>query len=180
MNVSATGIPVVWTNARNARLAWVRIAPLPARMIGFSAARMISVARSSSRGPGSGWTGGWRGRGEASSGRPITSSGSSRWVAPGFSDSATLNAFRTTSGTISGLEIRAFHFVTGRMMPIRSMYWCDSLCIRSRSDWPVSATSGARSRNASATAVTRLVAPGPSVPRQTPALPVNRPYASAM
>ena len=41
------------------------------------------------------------------------------------------------------------------------MYWCDSLCMRSRSDWPVSATSGARSRNASATAVTRLVAPGP-------------------
>ena len=41
------------------------------------------------------------------------------------------------------------------------MYWCDSLCIRSRSDWPVSATSGARSRNASATAVTRFVAPGP-------------------
>ena len=47
------------------------------------------------------------------------------------------------------------------MIPIRSMYWCDSLCIRSRSDCPVSATSGARSRNASATAVTRLVAPGP-------------------
>ena len=40
------------------------------------------------------------------------------------------------------------------------MYWCDSLCMRSRSAWPVSATSGARSRKASATAVTRLVAPG--------------------
>ena len=32
------------------------------------------------------------------------------------------------------------------------MYWCDSLCMRSRSPWPVSATSGERSRNASATA----------------------------
>ena len=32
------------------------------------------------------------------------------------------------------------------------MYWWDSLCIRSRSAWPVSATSGERSRNASATA----------------------------
>ena len=125
--------------------------------------------------PGSGWTGAWRGSGEASSGRIITSSGSSRWVEPGFSDSATLNALRTTSGTISGLETRAFHFTTGRMIPSRSMYWCDSLCIRSRSDWPVSATSGARSRNASATAVTRLVAPGPSVPRHTPARPVSRP-----
>ena len=49
------------------------------------------------------------------------------------------------------------------------MCWCDSLCIRSRSAWPVSATSGERSRNASATAVIRFVAPGPSVPRQTPA-----------
>ena len=32
----------------------------------------------------------------------MTSSGSSRWVAPGFSDSATANALRTTSGMISG------------------------------------------------------------------------------
>ena len=110
----------------------------------------------------------------------MTSSGSSRWVAPGFSDSATLNALRTTSGMISGLVTRAFHFVIGRMISTRSMYWCDSLCIRSRSAWPVSATSGARSRNASATAVTRFVAPGPSVPRQTPARPVRRPYMSAM
>ena len=48
MNVSATGIPVVWTNARNARLACVRIAPLPARITGFRRPRMISVARWSS------------------------------------------------------------------------------------------------------------------------------------
>ncbi len=175
MNVSATGIPVVCTNARSARLAWVRIAPLPARMTGRSAAMITSVARWSSFMPGSGCTGAWRGSGEASSGRIITSSGNSRWVEPGFSDSATLNALRTTSGTISGLETRAFHFTTGRMIASRSMYWCDSLCIRSRSDWPVSATSGARSRKASATAVTRLVAPGPSVPRHTPARPVSRP-----
>ena len=37
---------------------------------------------------------------------------------PGFSDSATLNALRTTSGMISGLETRAFHLTIGRMMPI--------------------------------------------------------------
>ena len=43
-------------------------------------------------------------------------------MAPGFSDSATLNALRTTSGTISGLETRAFHLTTGRRIPIRSMY----------------------------------------------------------
>ena len=41
------------------------------------------------------------------------------------------------------------------------MYWCDSLCMRSRSAWPVRATSGARSRKASATAVMRFMAPGP-------------------
>ena len=34
--------------------------------------------------PGSGWTGAWRGSGAASSGRPITSSGSSRWVGAGL------------------------------------------------------------------------------------------------
>ena len=43
----------------------------------------------------------------------MTSSGSSRCVAPGFSDSATLKALRTTSGMISGLATRAFHFVIG-------------------------------------------------------------------
>ena len=41
---------------------------------------------------------------------------------------------------------RAFHLVIGRITRTRSMYWCDSLCIRSRSPWPVRATSGARSR----------------------------------
>ncbi len=81
---------------------------------------------------------------------------------------------------IAGSLTRAFHFVIGRMIATTSMYWWDSLCIRSRSPWPVSATSGARSRYASATAVTRFVAPGPSVPRQTPARPVRRPYMSAM
>src|SRR3954471_12141557 len=75
---------------------------------------------------------------------------------------------------------RAFHFVTGFIMETMSMYWWDSLCMRSRSPWPVSATSGERSRKASATPVTRFVAPGPSVPRQTPARWVRRPYMSAM
>ena len=97
------------------------------------------------------------------------------WVAPGFSPSASLKALRTTSGMIAGSDSRAFHFVIGRITRTRSMYWCDSLCMRSRSPWPVSATSGARSRKASATAVTRFSAPGPSVPRQTPAWPVSRP-----
>ena len=42
-------------------------------------------------------------------------------VAPGFSDSATLKALRTTSGMMSGEVTRAFHFVIGRKRPTRSM-----------------------------------------------------------
>ena len=37
-----------------------------------------------------------------------------------------------------------------------------------------------RALDASPIAVTRFIAPGPSVPRQTPARPVSRPYMSAM
>ena len=180
MNVSAIEIPVARANSRSAGAAPARITPLPTRAIGLIAWRMRSAASSSSRAPGSGSTGLRRGSGWASSGSAMTSSGSSRCVAPGFSDSATLNALRTTSGMISGEVIRAFHLVIGRIISTTSMYWCDSLCIRSRPPWPVSATSGARSRNASATAVMRFVAPGPRVPRQTPARPVRRPYMSAM
>ena len=113
--------------------------------------------------------------GVASSGAAITSSGSSRCVGPGFCACATLNALRTASGMIAGAVSDAFHLTIGRMRDTTSMYWWDSLCMRSRSPWPVSATTGEWSRKASATAVTRLVAPGPSVPRQTPALRVSRP-----
>ena len=109
-----------------------------------------------------------------------TSSGTSMWHAPGFSDSASLNALRITSGTTAETSSRVFHLVRGRIDSTMSTYWCDSLWIRSRPAWPVIATSGARSRLASATPVARLVAPGPSVARQTPARPVRRPQASAM
>ncbi len=101
-------------------------------------------------------------------------------VGPGFWPCATLNALRTASGIIAGEFSRAFHLVIGLKSEMTSMYWWLSLCVRSRSPWPVSATSGERSSQASATAVTRLVAPGPSVPRHTPARWVRRPYMSAM
>ena len=107
---------------------------------------MMSAALSSSRAAGSGCTRRRRGSGSASISAAITSSGSSMCVAPGFSSSATLKALRTTSGMIAASERRAFHLVIGRITRSRSMYWCDSLCMRSRSPWPVSATSGARSR----------------------------------
>ncbi len=180
MKVSATGMPVARTNSRSAGAAPARTTPLPASATGLSAPRIRSAAFSSSRAAGSGRTWRRRGSGSASTSAAITSSGSSIWVEPGFSPSASLNALRTTSGMIAGSASRAFHLVIGRITRRRSMYWCDSLCMRSRSPCPVSATSGARSRNASATAVTRFRAPGPSVPRQTPARPVSRPWTSAM
>jgi hypothetical protein len=122
MKVSATAIPVARLNSRSAAPAPARTTPLPARATGLIALRMTSEAFSSSLAAGSGFTGRRRGSGAASSSIAMTSSGSSRCVAPGFSDSATLNALRTTSGMISGLATRAFHFVIGRMMSSRSMY----------------------------------------------------------
>ena len=76
---------------------------------------------------------------------------------------------------------RAFHFVIGRIISTRSMYWCDSLCIRSRSrlagerDERRAVEEGVGDRGDEVQS-----RPGPSVPRQTPARPVRRPYMSAM
>ena len=102
MKVSATGMPVARTNSRSAGVAPPRTTPLPASATGLMAPRIRSAALSSSRACGSGWTGLRRGSGAASISAAITSSGSSMWVAPGFSASATLNALRTTSGMIAG------------------------------------------------------------------------------
>src|SRR4051794_18135390 len=181
MNVSATPIPVARANSRSAGAAPTRATPLPASTTGLIAPRITSAAFSSSCALGSGRRSVVRaGSGAASTDAAMTSSGSSMWVGPGFCACAILNALRTASGMIRGLVRRAFHFVIGLNIETTSMYWCDSLCIRSRSPWPVMATTGERSRNASAIAVTRFVAPGPSVPRQTPARRVSRPYMSAM
>ena len=181
MNVSATPMPVARANSRSAAAAPTRATPLPARTIGFSAPRITLAASRSSSPLGSGLRTPRRaGSGSASTMSAMTSSGSSMCVGPGFCACATLNALRTTSGITRDEFRRTFHFVTGLNIETTSMCWWDSLCIRSRSAWPVSATSGERSRNASATPVSRLVAPGPSVPRQTPAPRVRRPYMSAM
>ena len=84
-----------------------------------------------------------RGRMEDGSSAAAIVSDSSRCVGPGRSASATLNALRTTSGTVSGRSMRAFHLVTGRSMSTTSTYWWLSLCTRSRRTWPVMATIGA-------------------------------------
>ena len=118
MKVSATGIPVTWTKARSARrgvAADRAVAGEHDRVLGgvddLGGALQLAHARArAARARGAGAA-----RHRAA--RIITSSGSSRWVAPGFSDSATLNALRTTSGTISGLETRAFHLTIGSQDP---------------------------------------------------------------
>jgi hypothetical protein len=133
MNVSATGMPVACTNWRSAAVAPARTVPLPASTTGLLALPITSAAFISSRAWGSGAGALRRGRGAASISFSITSSGSSMWVAPGLPPSATLKALRTTSGMIRGSLTRAFHLVIGRMTRSRSTYWCDSLCIRSRS-----------------------------------------------
>ena len=137
---------------------------------------MISAARSRLMGSASTIGSGPRGSGAPVTAVSMTSSGSSRWVAPGFSAAAMLNALRTASGTMRGWWSRVFHLVMGRSISTVSMNWCVvSLCMPARPVWPVRATSGAWSRVASPTPVARLLAPGPSVARQTPGLPVSRP-----
>ena len=81
-------------------------------------------------------------------------------VGPGFSSSATRNALRTISGMASIRSTRTFHLVTGSNIRTMSTNWCASLWSLSEPTWPVIATIGARSRNASAMPVTRFVAPG--------------------
>ena len=103
------------------------------------------------------------------------SSGSSIRVAPGFSVAATLNALRTISATLCSLRMDDAHLVTGLNIETMSMAWWDSLCRRVVAACPAMATTGDESMLAVATPVSRLVAPGPSVARQTPGLPVMRP-----
>ena len=91
----------------------------------------------------------------------MTSSGSSMCVGPGFWPCATLNALRTASGIIRALLSRVFHLVIGLNIETTSMYWWLSLCVRSRSPWPVSTTIGERSRKASAIAGDEVRRPRP-------------------
>jgi len=178
--VVATGRFSFSANRTSAAEACPRMTPLPASTTGCAASEIMRAAFSICSGAAPpGWSH------CTSSGWPsvfirATSSGISMCVAPGFSDWASLKALRKASGMMSGMGRLVFHFVTGRNSVTMSRCWCDSLCIRSWPAWAVSATSGARSMLASATPVMRFVAPGPSVARHTPALPVSRPYTSAM
>ena len=182
MKVCATGMFACSANVVNASAAPPRMAPFPARMIGCRARLMRAAARFTLSGSGAGRLARSRGSGprpRGASSCPMFS-GSSTWVGPGRSAVAILNAFRMISGTVPAFSTRAFHFAIGSKSCTTSMNWCDSRWTFDRSAWAVIATSGARSRNASATPVTRFVAPGPRVARHRPGSPVSRPWMFAM
>ena len=69
---------------------------------------------------------------------------------------------------------RKLCLVAERVMPTLSASWKASLPIQWVGTWPVKATIGIESIRASCSAVTRLVAAGPEVTRQTPTRPVVR------
>jgi hypothetical protein len=145
MNVGDAGMPVCAQNARSAGDAPVRITPLPVRTMGRRALRMIAAASRTAASSGrlAAGTLDPRGRIRAGSSAAAIVSDSSRCVGPGRSACASLKALRTTSGTVSGRSMRAFHFVTGRSMSTTSTYWWLSLWTRSSFTWPVIATMGA-------------------------------------
>ncbi|SKU11365.1 Uncharacterised protein [Mycobacteroides abscessus subsp. abscessus] len=72
----------------------------------------------------------------------------------------------------SALLTRKLCLVMGIVMPEMSASWKASVPMRPRPTWPVIATTGIESICASASGVTRLVAPGPEVAIMTPTLPV--------
>ncbi len=63
--------------------------------------------------------------------------------------------------------------MTGSVIPAMSASWKPSVPIRLDGTCPVMATTGTESMYASASGVTRLVAPGPDVAMQTPGRPVT-------
>lgn len=73
----------------------------------------------------------------------------------------------------SGSVTRKECLVTGIVMERMSASWKASVPIEPAGTLPVMATTGTESIAASVSGVTRLVAPGPEVARQTPTLPVE-------
>ena len=75
--------------------------------------------------------------------------------------------------------MRSAHFVIGLNTASWSISWNASMPNDTRGLEPPMATSGAALVNASATPVSRLVAPGPEAPMHTPGLRITRPHACA-
>ena len=75
-------------------------------------------------------------------------------------------------GMSAGSVTRKLCLVIGIVMPRMSASWKASVPIIAAPTCPVTATIGTESMWASASGVTRLVAPGPEVAMQTPTRPV--------
>ena len=103
------------------------------------------------------------------------SSGNSMWTAPGFSSWARRNASRTLEGMLSAEASWWVNLVSGPIMETTSRIWNRPCFDFLMGFWPVSIIIGMPPSWAYAAAVTKLVAPGPRVATQTPALPVCRP-----
>ena len=71
-------------------------------------------------------------------------------------------------GISAGSVTRKLCLVIGIVMPRMSASWKASVPIEAAPTWPVTATIGTESMWASASGVTRLVAPGPEVAMHTP------------
>ena len=89
------------------------------------------------------------------------------------------NASAITRAMSSPSRTRKLCLVIGMVMPEMSASWKASVPISARPTWPVIATTGIESMYASASGVTRLVAPGPDVAMHTPTLPVACAYPLA-
>ena len=172
MNVAATGTCRPRASARSSGAAPRRRIPLPARMIGRSEAAIEA------RGVGDGLVGrlGEVGtpRGERH-GRPARPARTSPRRCPRAARCGSARASRASRpgtpcarsrGCASACSTRVFHFVTGSSIRTMSTTWWASLWSLDDAAWPVIATIGARSRNASATPVMRFVAPGPERPHR--------------
>ena len=91
---------------------------------------------------------------------------------PGRPVVAMWNASAIAAGIRSVRVTSSLCLVMGSVTPVMSTSWNASVPISGLGTWPVMATIGTESMYASASAVTRLVAPGPLVAMQTPGLPV--------
>ncbi len=182
LSVCATGMPA--PSARRSRASWApdRCTPPPARMSGRRAPASDSAARSTSDASGRVRRAGtravarsaWRSPAAKACSACATSSGTSITTGPGRPDVATVYARRTTSGTRSTASTRISSLTAGRRIST-----CLASCVMLRQEcprWvsPVRAITGTPAFSDSTRAVTRFVAPGPSVPSQIPGRPVSR------
>ncbi|VXB82747.1 hypothetical protein NOCARDAX2BIS_370036 [Nocardioides sp. AX2bis] len=98
---------------------------------------------------------------------------------PGRPVEAMWKAWATARGISAGSVTRKLCLVIGIVMPRMSASWNASVPIIEAPTWPVIATRGTESMCASASGVTRFVAPGPEVAMQTPTRPLAAAYPCA-